>query len=443
MPARKGPLLIPLSMLGARPYLVVDYLPFDGLALTLSQRKQIGRAVRFLAAQLRGNSAPVRVRLVGHTDSTGAIAHNLALGRKRAEAVRGAFLASILRQAPWLAPRITFDVLSRGEAEPIASNRTPGGRGRNRRVVVFLDIQGSSAADLPQVRALGPSGGPTRPPSARTCCILAPTTSPRTANNNLLEPSNLGVHRGASETTGLIYHPQYGFLDLGHIRDHCDLTYFLYAHIANSGGKTGTVKTVNSTATITKPVPPEMWVLVARSIAYDDGLGHEIHSYANRLVPGMHNSSFSPEDLPSNFIGTRVGENALRRGGDFSAAVTASLQNLLFGAAALKDTRQAFDNINGCWVSFTDPRSLLDADYLLRRNFTRVPWKAPRVRNAIPSSWMFEDLTPAAAFYDFIYNEGRRIPKSTFTAEFANIRQDAAKRYGASYDQWGPCSVGP
>lgn len=441
LPSRKGPLLIPLSMLGSRPYLVIDYLPFDGSALTLHHRKLIDRAVRFLAAQLRANTARLHIQLVGHTDATGAIAHNLGLGRRRAQVVRDAFIASIARQVPWLGSRVAFDVLSRGEAEPIASNRTPGGRGRNRRVVVFLKPEAVAAVRTAAFAVA--AKGLSRAPAARTCCILAPATHPFSANNNLVNPANLGVHRGRGEATGLVYHPSYGFLDLGHIRDHCDLTYFLYAHIANSGGKPGTVKTVASTVTITKAVPPDMWVLVARSIAYDDGLGHEIHSYQDRRTPGMHNSSFSPEDLPSNFIGTRIGENALRRGGDFDTAVTASLQNLLFGAADVNDTRRAFDNINGCWVSYTDQKSLFNADYLLRRNFTRAPWKAPGVRNAISPNWVFEDLTPAAVFYDLTYNEGRQIPKSTFAAEIANIRQDAAQRYGASYDQPRPCAVGP
>lgn len=442
LPARKGPLLIPLEMLGSRPYLVIDYLPFDGSSLTLHQRKQIGRAVRFLATQLHQNMALVRIQLVGHTDSTGAIAHNLALGRERAEVVRGAFIASIARQAPWLGQRVAFDVLSRGEAEPIASNRTPGGRGQNRRVVVFLRLGTGVPVRTASSLAVA-ARGPSRAPAARTCCILAPATHPFTSNNNLVNPTNLGVHRGRSEATGLVYHPSYGFLDLGHIRDHCDLTYFLYAHIANAAGKPGTIKMVASTATITKVVPPDMWVLVSRSIAYDDGLGHEIHSYQDRKTPGMHNSSFSPEDLPSNFIGTRIGESALRRGGDFDTAVTASLQNLLFGAADIGGTRRAFDNVNGCWVSYADPKSLLNADYLLRRNFARAPWKAPQVPNHPTPSWIFEDLTPAAAFYDFTYNEGRQIPKSTFTTEIANIRKDAAQRYGASYDQPRPCAVGP
>ncbi len=69
-----------------------------------------------------------QVLLVGHTDSIGDAAANLALSRRRAEAAR----AILLRDYHIPATRLTAD--GRGEREPLEDNATEQGRARNRRV---------------------------------------------------------------------------------------------------------------------------------------------------------------------------------------------------------------------------------------------------------------------------------------------------------------------
>lgn len=71
------------------------------------------------------------VRIVGHTDSSGNDAINNPLSQQRADTVRN-FLED--RGVP--ASRI--EAVGRGSREPIASNDTPEGQGRNRRVEIFL-----------------------------------------------------------------------------------------------------------------------------------------------------------------------------------------------------------------------------------------------------------------------------------------------------------------
>lgn len=78
-------------------------------------------------ATLRGCAA---LRVVGHTCSLGDPAANRAVGLARAEAVRDALVAAGVPAA-----RIT--VTSAGEDAPVASNTTPDGRARNRRVETF------------------------------------------------------------------------------------------------------------------------------------------------------------------------------------------------------------------------------------------------------------------------------------------------------------------
>ena len=73
----------------------------------------------------------VNVEVQGHTDSEGAAASNLRLSEQRADAVR-----MYLAQAGVARDRLT--VRGFGEDDPVASNDTPEGRARNRRVVFRL-----------------------------------------------------------------------------------------------------------------------------------------------------------------------------------------------------------------------------------------------------------------------------------------------------------------
>jgi outer membrane protein OmpA-like peptidoglycan-associated protein len=72
-----------------------------------------------------------RVRIIGHTDSTGSDAINNPLSLNRAASVRDYLTA---RGVPVGA--ITID--GRGSREPVASNDTAQGRARNRRVEIFM-----------------------------------------------------------------------------------------------------------------------------------------------------------------------------------------------------------------------------------------------------------------------------------------------------------------
>lgn len=89
-------------------------------------------------AELAAAAGSGRITVVGHTDAKGDDAYNLALSRRRAEAV-----------ANWLSTsgKIAADRLQaegRGEADPVARNTRPDGqddpqgRARNRRVEVSI-----------------------------------------------------------------------------------------------------------------------------------------------------------------------------------------------------------------------------------------------------------------------------------------------------------------
>ncbi len=84
-----------------------------------------------LALWLRANP-DLTVTLVGHTDASGSLAGNVALSKQRAVAVR-----TVLIQQYDL-PAGQMDAQGAGYLAPRASNQTPEGRQRNRRVEVML-----------------------------------------------------------------------------------------------------------------------------------------------------------------------------------------------------------------------------------------------------------------------------------------------------------------
>ena len=70
------------------------------------------------------------VIIVGYTDSVGTDAYNIALGQRRANAVK-----SFLTNAGGVeATRVYTE--SKGKADPVASNATAEGRAKNRRAVI-------------------------------------------------------------------------------------------------------------------------------------------------------------------------------------------------------------------------------------------------------------------------------------------------------------------
>lgn len=72
-----------------------------------------------------------RIEVIGHTDNTGAAAYNQDLSQRRAVAV-----ASVLRENGVPGGRVA--AYGRGEDQPIASNLTPEGRAKNRRVEIII-----------------------------------------------------------------------------------------------------------------------------------------------------------------------------------------------------------------------------------------------------------------------------------------------------------------
>lgn len=88
-----------------------------------------------LVAQLRARPE-LRIALVGHTDTVGGLDPNIVLSRQRARAVR----ARLIEQYQIDPDRLEAEGM--GYLAPLASNQTPEGRERNRRVeAIVLNVE--------------------------------------------------------------------------------------------------------------------------------------------------------------------------------------------------------------------------------------------------------------------------------------------------------------
>ncbi len=107
-----------------------DQIHFD------PDRAQLGdsamAALDAFASPLKAADENVFIEIQGHTDSTGTDSHNYELGLQRAEAVR----RHLSSKHGFALHRIA--VISYGESEPVADNKTKEGREANRRVVIVV-----------------------------------------------------------------------------------------------------------------------------------------------------------------------------------------------------------------------------------------------------------------------------------------------------------------
>lgn len=81
------------------------------------------------ATQIKSSDAGTALTIIGHADSDADDAYNFALSERRAQAV-----AAALTKA--LGSGYTIKAVGKGETEPIASNATPAGKAKNRRVSI-------------------------------------------------------------------------------------------------------------------------------------------------------------------------------------------------------------------------------------------------------------------------------------------------------------------
>jgi OmpA-OmpF porin, OOP family len=111
-----------------------------GLAFP-SGKDEVPPAARGLLEKVKGATEVFprsQIVIEGHTDSYGSDETNLALSRRRAEAV-SAYLGQLG------VPALRMSAVGYGETQPIANNDTEQGRARNRRIDIIIEPQLESA----------------------------------------------------------------------------------------------------------------------------------------------------------------------------------------------------------------------------------------------------------------------------------------------------------
>jgi outer membrane protein OmpA-like peptidoglycan-associated protein len=88
------------------------------------------KTLQRIAAQLKGDES-IRVVVEGHTDNTGKPEKNMDISEKRAEAVREFLVSQGVAEDRIMAT-------GKGDAEPVATNKTTAGRQQNRRVELII-----------------------------------------------------------------------------------------------------------------------------------------------------------------------------------------------------------------------------------------------------------------------------------------------------------------
>jgi hypothetical protein len=162
-------------------------------------------------------------------------------------------------------------------------------------------------------------------PGYRILNILGPDdVGPHTYDSRAFTASGDGRTRPGfdAERNGLVYTCRGGFIDTAHVRDYVDWAVFLAARIAphaEDGGEITLPDQGGRRRVVVRALPPEIVVssygfkqavtTLAQWLAFQISIWHEIATwYGWASVPGFseRGSAFSPEDLYSNMLGSKL-----------------------------------------------------------------------------------------------------------------------------------------
>jgi len=259
---------------------------------------------------------------------------------------------------------------------------------------------------------------PRKRPFGRPCCLLFGTF--------VLDVPSLGTHGTRPlDALGEVYTRKLGFIDLGHARETADVTLWALTQLRENAAAGTAIQLMNGSARLSREIPLERRLALAQQLAYVDSVEHEIVTFG---VPGagFDNSSFSPEDLPSNLFGILVAVAAFRADGGSDTAITQQFKQMLQAAGAeakaVAERVQAAAAARGWWGPAPNGGPWWDFP-LLKRNFTADPWLIDEhgsVRighGALPAA-------PLSTGADFEYTSSgsAHLKNSEFAREIARIR---------------------
>jgi len=300
------------------------------------------------------------------------------------------------------------------------------------------------------------------PKVIRTCCLFGAKVKfagiPLLNKTDIISPDQLGNHTfmgGGTEDNGIIYTRNGGFEDTGHMRDCADWTGYLFSYIneAQAGnlskvldlGKEGGEKllALHLQTELTREKTAEL----AGAIAYDLSLWHEIATWFGAsyvpLVPEGY-SSFSPEDLYSNLLGTQLGIKAILSDLPFEEAMdlyTAQILDELGAFGTIAETEAAMRKTESLWWSAQ--KRLPGKQLLIKRYFDSNeglrPWLVPGYETTEAPAVLTKPSEQLDAHFSLSIRlnykfpvkslqttaEGRQITQRDFPAMVRWIEQDA------------------
>jgi hypothetical protein len=205
----------------------------------------------------------------------------------------------------------------------------------------------------------------------------------------------------SDERNGLVFTCRGGFIDTAHVRDYADWTIYFGSRffeqlesgttieLPDEAGKRRVVLEKMDPELLRRHDPVSLTMAIAQWLAFQLSLWHEIATwYGWSAVPGYPEkvSAFSPEDLYSNVLGTRIAvaaalERAARSEALYDRSVDAWLRAVVdfLGPTSKETAIEAMQSLEGVWWS--PAARLPDPGVVLRRNFsigeTVTPWLVP------------------------------------------------------------------
>ncbi|CAI1962072.1 DUF4056 domain-containing protein [Serratia proteamaculans] len=268
-------------------------------------------------------------------------------------------------------------------------------------------------------RIAWPVTAPLSPPDGlRPCCAFGYNLKAQALGipvpfyqlSNVVDADRLGTHHYndsafnaisnllgfGSEQLGLIYSHRGGFIDIAHVRDTADNTLFLFSQLLPRLGQPGYIDLSPELAKrriqLNAFTPPQdaaqrytLAAYLAGELAFQLAAWHEIAQwYGYRSVPGFPEeiSAFSPEDLYSNLLGSRLAIDAILQGQAVSlTAYNSAMEALLplalhqLGAVSITATQRQFDGIDGDW--WDSHRRVPEKFLVLKRDYTTASNRLP------------------------------------------------------------------
>lgn len=322
------------------------------------------------------------------------------------------------------------------------------------------------------------------PDRLRPCCSFGYNLSVKLFNipvplyriHNIVQPGKTGHHRYngngfstildimhiGNENNGIIHTLHGGFIDTAHVRDSADMTLYIFSQLWPQFGQNLTLQLSDELAqrqlvfnAFTPPESPAerytLAVWLSASLAFQLAAWHELAQwYGYQSISGFPEtiSAFSPEDLYSNLLGTRIAASLILNGqAGTKNMYQIAMDNLLtqtlnqLGAQTEQQTEIQFNKLKHIW--WNNQCSVPDKFLLLKRNYQILDnrWPTAKPDDDPQSGWR---LTLPHSLYGYHFTAlaqlrllpGKNMQKLPVPEPYYNVTDfPVLARYAQQQDQ--------